>query len=142
MYRPCDPSRGGSPTNDDDIFTAGEGQAPSSGRKCREDSCVCTGVEGLDGAYTNTRSRSSSCAQEAHNGSDSIKAQTKAKDTEKSSLPLHLEPKLMTVSLGLRKRGIPSQKDSGQYQTFANIHFPLISFTCPKRHVQEKNKPT
>ena len=38
--------------------------------------------------FTNTRSRSSSRAQEARNGSDSSKAQTKkAKDTEKSSKP-------------------------------------------------------
>ena len=36
-----------------------------------------------------------------------------------ASLPLLLEPKLMTVSLGLRKRSIPSQKDSGQCQPFA-----------------------
>ena len=75
---------------------------------------MCTGVEGPNGVFTNTRSRSSSRAPEAvrngsemkkardtrmrsrsssrapeaRNGSDSSKAKTKkAKDTEKSSKP-------------------------------------------------------
>ena len=39
-YRPLDPSRGEFPINDDDIFTAGEGQAPFRGRKRQEDSCA------------------------------------------------------------------------------------------------------
>ena len=113
-YRYLDPSRCGSPTNEDDIVTAGEGQAPFRGRKYQEESCVCTGVEGPNGVFTNTRSRSSSRAQEAarngsemkkardtrmrsrsssrapdaRNGSDSSKAKSKkAKDIEKSSKP-------------------------------------------------------
>ena len=64
-YRTLDPSRCGSPTNEDDILTAGEGQAPFRGRKYQEESCVCTGVEGPNGVFTNTRSRSSSRAPEA-----------------------------------------------------------------------------
>ena len=85
----------------------------SRGRKRREDSCMCAGAEGPNRGFTNTRSRSSSRAPEARNGSeikkardtrlrsrsssrapearngsDSSKAQTKkAKDTEKSSKP-------------------------------------------------------
>ena len=111
-YRNLDPSCCGSPTNEDDIVTAGEleGQAPIHRRKYREESCVCTGVEGPNGVFTNTRSRSnsrapeaahnssemkkatrdtrmrsrsSSRAPEARNGSDSSKAKSKkAKDTE------------------------------------------------------------
>ena len=57
VYRPRDPSCGGFPTNNDDIFTAREGQALFHGRKRREDSCVCTGMEGPNGVFTNTRSR-------------------------------------------------------------------------------------
>ena len=58
-YRILDPSRGGSPTNEDEIVTAGEGQAPIHRRKYREESsCVCTGVEAPNGVFTNTRSRS------------------------------------------------------------------------------------
>ena len=77
MFRPLDQSRGGSPTNNDNIFTAGEGQlwqAQLHGRKCQEDSCVCTGVEGPNRVFTNTRSRSSSRAPEARNGSEMKKA--------------------------------------------------------------------
>ena len=49
VYRPFDPSRGGSPFNDNDIVTASEGQAQLRGRKNREASSVCTGLEGPDG---------------------------------------------------------------------------------------------
>ena len=45
-YRPLDPLRGVSLTNDDDIVTAGEGQALCHDRQGREASCVCIGVEG------------------------------------------------------------------------------------------------
>ena len=61
-FRILDPSRCGSPTKKDDIVTAGEGQVPFHRRKCREESCVCTGVEGPNRVFTNTRSRSSSRA--------------------------------------------------------------------------------
>ena len=46
-YRTLDPSRCGSPTNEDEIVTAGEGQSLIHRRKPqrREESCVCTGVE-------------------------------------------------------------------------------------------------
>ena len=76
-YRTLDLSRGGSPTNDYDIVTASDGQAPFRGRKRREDSCMCTGVEGPNGVFTYTRSGSSSRAQEARSCSDSSKAKTK-----------------------------------------------------------------
>ena len=47
---------------------------------------MCTGVEGPNGVFTNTRSRSNSRAQEARSGRDSSKMK-KAKDTKKSSKP-------------------------------------------------------
>ena len=86
-YRIFDPSRGGSLTNEDEIVTAGEGQAPIHRRKYREESssCVCTGVEGPNGVFTNTRSRSSSRAPEARNGSAKKKATTTSMDTRMRS---------------------------------------------------------
>ena len=51
-YRYLDPSRCGSPTNEDDIVTASEGQAQFRGRKYRDGSCVCTGVKGPNGVFT------------------------------------------------------------------------------------------
>ena len=68
------PSRCGSPTNEDKIVTAGEGQALIHRRKYRDESCVCSGVEAPNRVFTNTRSRSSSRAPEARNGSEKKKA--------------------------------------------------------------------
>ena len=134
-----------SPTNEDDVVTAGEGQAPFHRRKCREESCVCTWVKGPNGVFTNTRSRSSSRtleaarngsemkkakdtrmrsrsssrAPEARNGSDSSKAKTKeAKDTQKSSKP-------SAASDDCEPRG----KGLGQVPIFfVIIYFALMSF--------------
>ena len=85
-YRTLDPSRGGSPTNDDDIITAGEGQAPFRGRSAERILACALGwipQEARNGSEmkkardTRLRSRSSSRAPEARNGSDFSKAQTK-----------------------------------------------------------------
>ena len=91
-YRPLDPSRCGSPTNDD-IVTARQGQVLLRGRQSREASLVIVGVSDPDGVFNNTRearSRSSSSAPEACNGSDASETETKskkAKDTKQSSKP-------------------------------------------------------
>ena len=95
-YRILDPSRGGSPTNEDEIVTAGEGQAPIHRRKPerRDGSCVCTGVEDPNGVFTNTRSRSSSRAPEARNGSEMKKATTTtSRDTRMRSRSSSRAPK-------------------------------------------------
>ena len=153
-YRILDLSRCGSPTNEDDIVTAGE--APirgTGGRRYREESCVCTGVEGPNGVFTNTRSRFSSRAQEAacygsemkkardtrmrsrssslapevRNGSDSSKAKSKkAKDTEKSSKPSSASD-----------NGEPRGKGLGPVPIFLNYSFCIDEFaglTSPNRH--------
>ena len=89
MYRPRDSSRGGSPIYDNDIVTAGEGHAPFCGRQ-QSRLCVCLGLEGPKGVFTNTRarSRSSSRAPEERNGSDFSKTKTKkAENTKQSRKP-------------------------------------------------------
>ena len=154
-YRPLDPSRGGSPTNEDDeIVTAGEGQAPNHRRKYQDASCVCTGVEGPGGVFTNTRSRSSSRAPEARNhgrGSEKKKATTtttrdtrsssrapeahsgnskKAKDTEKSS-------KSSSASGAKAGDDAPRGKGLGAVPIFHNYTFCIDEFPdliCPRRH--------
>ena len=172
-HRPLDhdPSRGRSPTNDDDIFTAGEGQAPFRGRKRQEDSCLCAGVEGPNGVFTNTRSRSSSGAPEARNGSemkkardtrltsrsssrvpearngsDSSKAQTKkADDTEKSSKPSSASgAKAADGEHQATKKKHSKSEGLGPVPTFRYYPFnidKIPSGTCDRRHTLVPLKP-
>ena len=109
------PTRGGSPTNNDDIAIACEGQASCHGREqSREASCLCTGVKGPNGVFTNTRCHSFSRAPEAHNGSDSSKMKN-AKDIDKSRKPFSAsgaktddgEPQAMFKRQSKKSRAVP-----------------------------------
>ena len=145
-----------SPTNEDEIVTAGKGQAQIHCRKYRDESCMCTGVEAPNGVFTNTRSRSSSRAPEArngsekekattssrdtrmrsrsssrapeaHNGSDSSKANSKkAKDTEKSSSLPLRLEPKLMMMISIGK--MSNTRNQEPFQSITIIHFALKSF--------------
>ena len=83
---------------------------------------MCTGVEGPNGVFTNTRSRSSSHAPEARNGNE----MKKARDTRLRSLSSSLAPEARNGS-DSSKAQTKKAKDtkSRAFPVFGNYSFTI-----------------